>query len=164
MDGLILVINRDFLNNLEKRGLHVKNLKIRFLIRDVGRRGELFKPFRSLSEYENYVYSILSSVNPLCSAGRFPVIESIEIDNKNLSFKNTYRWYNITQQRKLVESIAYDSFRKTFFESEVQRYKSLMHTLIDDYIKAIDVAIETRLNSYMDPCYVDAGYVSPNYL
>lgn len=164
MDGLLLIINRDFLNDLQKRGLQVNSLKIRFLIRDVGRKSTMFKPFSSLSSYNTYVSSVLNSANPLCSAGSFPIIESIEIENTNLGFKNTYQWYNITQERKLVESIAYDSFRKEFYESEVVRYKDLMNTLIDKYIKDIDVAISARLDSYVDPCYVDAGYVSPNYL
>ena len=37
-----------------------------------------------------------------------------------------------------------------------------MYSLFDTYTKNVNVAIQTRLNSYMDPCYVDAGYVSPN--
>jgi hypothetical protein len=104
----------------------------------------------------------MNSPNPLCSAGEFPVIENIEIRNENLYFKNEYRWYNITQSRTLVESIAYDSYRKEFQDNEVIRYKNLMNDIFDQYVKDINSAIETRLNSYVDPCYVDAGYVSPN--
>ena len=37
-----------------------------------------------------------------------------------------------------------------------------MNDLFDQYVKNINTAIETRLNSYVDPCYVDSGYVSPN--
>ena len=164
MDGLLLTINRDFLNNLEKRGLNVANLKVRYLIRDIGKKGNRYKPFDSLLQYTNFHSKVMGMVNPLCSAGEFPIIENIEIKNENLYFKNEYRWYNITETRTVVESIAYDSFRNDFQISEVERYKKLMYELFDEYTKNINVAIETRLNSYVDPCYVDAGYVSPNYL
>ena len=40
--------------------------------------------------------------------------ENIEIQNLNLYFKNEYRWQNITESRRLTESIAYDSFRNDF--------------------------------------------------
>jgi hypothetical protein len=162
MDGLLLTINRDFLSKLENRGLKVANLKVRYLIRDIGYKGNRYKPFNTLNAYNLHHAKIMDSPNPLCSAGEFPVIENIEIHNENLYFKNEYRWYNITQSRTLVESIAYDSFRKEFQESETIRYKNLMNDIFDQYVRDINSAIETRLNSYVDPCYVDAGYVSPN--
>lgn len=162
MDGLLLTINRDFLNDLENRGLKVANLRLRCLIRDAGKKGNRYKPFDSLSSYTNEYASIMASPNPLCSAGEFPVIENIEIQNQNLYFKNEYKWQNITESRRLTESIAFDSFRNDFQISEVDRYKTLMNDLFDQYVQNINKAIETRLNSYMDPCYVDAGYVSPN--
>lgn len=162
MDGLLLTINRDFLNKLEKRGLKVSKLRVRYLIRDAGYKGNRYKPFDSLAAYTNSHSSILNSPNPLCSAGEFPVIDNIEIKNENLYFKNEYRWFNITQTRTLVESIAYDSFRNDFQISEVARYKQLMNDIFDQYVKDVNAAIEVRLNSFVDPCYVDAGYVSPN--
>lgn len=162
MDGLLLTINRDFLNKLEKRGLKVTKVRIRYLIRDVGYKGNRYKPFDSLASYNSFHSSVLNSHNPLCSAGEFPVIDNIEISNENLNFKNEYKWYNITQSRTLIESIAYDSFRGDFYASEVSRYKQLMNDIFDQYVKDVNAAIEVRLNSYVDPCYVDAGYVSPN--
>ena len=162
MDGLLLTINRDFLNNLERRGLRVVSLKIRYVVRDAGNKSHRFKPFNDLAAYNRAHASVLSSKNPLCSAGDFPVIENIEIINKNLNFLNGYKWFNITQKRTLVESIQYDSFRGKGYADSVVRYKSLMESLLDKYKKDIDNAINIRLNSYVDPCYVDAGYVSPN--
>ena len=162
MDGLLIKINDDFLKNLESRGLSVKNLKIRFLIRDLARKGNRYRPFRNMSEYRNFFAGILGAQNYLCSAGDFPVIENIQLDNTNFNFTNSYNWYNITENRYFVKSIQYDSFRKDFYEAEVLRYESLMNSLIDRYITNINRAIEVRLNSYVDPCYVDAGYVSPN--
>ena len=42
------------------------------------------------------------------------------------------------------------------------RYKQLMNDIFDQYVKDVNSSIEIRLNSFVDPCYVDAGYVSPN--
>ena len=162
MDGLLIKINDDFLKTLEKRGLHVKTLKIRFLIRDVGRKGNRYVPFKSLESYNTSVSKILSSFNFLCSAGDFPVIENLELENKNLNFKNDYNWYNISGNRYMVKKLSYDSYRSDFYEKETVRYESLMNELIDEYVKNINNAIDVRLNSYVDPCYVDAGYVFPN--
>jgi hypothetical protein len=162
VDGLILKINEDFLKNLEKRGLNVKNLKVRFLIRDIGRRGNRYVGYRSLFDYTSKTLQILNSSNYLCSAGDFPVIENIELINQNLSFGNDYRWYNITESRKLVKRLDYDSYRGEFYNEEIVRYENLMNELFDQYAKNIQNAIDVRLNSYVDPCYVDAGYVSPN--
>ncbi len=162
MDGLLIKINDDFLKNLENRGLSIKSLKIRFLIRDLPKKGNRYRPFKNISSYRDFFSSILNASNYLCSAGDFPVIENLEIVNNNLGFTSAYNWYNITENRFFVKKIQYDSFRKDFYESEVLRYESLMNSLIDRYIKDINKAIDVRLNSYVDPCYVDAGYVAPN--
>lgn len=162
MDGLLLIINRDFLQNLEKRGLQVVSLRIRYVVRDIGNKGHRYKPFNDLASYNKAHASVLSSKNPFCSAGDFPIIENIEIVNKNLNFFSSYKWFNITQKRTLVESIQYDSFRGEDYENTVVRFKKLMNSLLSKYKKDVDNAIDIRLNSYVDPCYVDAGYVSPN--
>ncbi len=162
MDGLILKINYDFLRTLEKRGLKVKNLKIRFLIRDIGRKGHRYVSYRSLSAYDLMASKVLNNGRYLCSAGDFPIIENIELQNSSLKFANDYRWYNITEDRYMVKKIDYDSFRGEFYAKEIVRYESLMNDLINKYVSDIQNAIDIRLNSYVDPCYVDAGYVSPN--
>ena len=62
----------------------------------------------------------------------------------------------------MIKKLSYDSYRKDFYETEIVRYENLIDDLINQYIININKAIETRLNSYVDPYYVDAGYVSPN--
>jgi hypothetical protein len=162
VDGLILKINYDFLRILEKRGLKVKNLKIRFLIRDIGRKGHRYVSYKSLAAYDLMASKVLNNGRYLCSAGDFPIIENIELVNANLKFTNDYRWYNITEDRYMVKKLDYDSFRGEFFGKETVRYEKLMNDLINKYVSDIQNAIDIRLNSYVDPCYVDAGYVSPN--
>lgn len=162
MDGLLIKINDDFLKNLEKRGLHIKSLKIRFLIRDATRKGHRFVPYKSYAGYYDSISRILNSNDYLCSAGDFPIIENLELENTNFKFANDYNWYNISGERFMVKKLAYDSYRSEFYDKETVRYEKLMNQLIDQYVKDINNAINIRLNSYVDPCYVDAGYVSPN--
>jgi hypothetical protein len=52
--------------------------------------------------------------------------------------------------------------RSTIYETTIQKYLDLMNEKIDAYVSNARNGIKVRLNSYMDPCYVDAGYVSPN--
>lgn len=162
MDGLVLIINRDFLKKLNDRGLKVLSLKIKYTSRDKTARKFKFKEFPTYDSYIAYHSNVLNSRNPLCSAGDFPIIENIELSNINLYFPNDYKWYNITEKRLLVESIKYDSFRNDFQISEVKRYKKLAYDIMEKYVSDLNKAIDIRLDSYVDPCYVDAGYVSPN--
>ncbi len=73
-----------------------------------------------------------------------------------------YYWRNITEKRLLTKGVLYDTARNNFYDKEVQRYVDLMNSKFDQYTTNIGNSISIRLNSYMDPCYVDAGYVSPN--
>lgn len=165
MDGLLIKINDDFIKTLNSRGLDIGYIRVKFLIRDTvtesSRKGYRFKTFNDLSSFNSFFGPILTVRNYLCSAGDFPIIENIELINRNLSFENSYKWYNISENRSFVKKIKYDSFRNDIYISESLKYESLMNSLLDQYLKNISNSIDIRLNSYMDPCYVDAGYVSP---
>ena len=161
MDGLLVKINDYFVNYLGRNGLEVKNLKIRLVSRDSSMRSQNFKGYKDLTSYKSSYSSILNSGSYLCSAGPFPVIENIELINNNIKFTNSYRWYNIGESRRLVKTVQYDSNRTENIADNISRYESLMTSSIDQYIKDVNAAISARLNTYMDPCYVDAGYVSP---
>ena len=165
MDGLLIKINDDFIKTLNSRGLGVGYIRAKFLVRDIvsenAMKGYRYRTFNDISSFNSYFSPILSSKNYLCSAGDFPVIENIEIINRNLSFENSYKWYNISENRSFVKKIKYDSFRNNIYIPETEKYESLMNSLLDQYLTNISNSIDIRLNSYMDPCYVDAGYVSP---
>lgn len=164
MDGLLVKINYDFLKELENRGLKISNIRVKFLSRDAKSRAILFKSYSDFNSYVNdpSIKSILNDRRYLCSAGPFPVVENLTVDNKNLSFTNRFAWYNITDKRTYVKTITYDINKSNIYEIQVKKYVELMYSLFDTYTKNVNVAIQTRLNSYVDPCYVDAGYVSPN--
>ncbi len=164
MDGLLTRITYDFLFSLEKNGLIASDIRLRFHPRDMVVTGyrTTYKSIKNFDEFKRLYGSIINDRRYKCYAGPFPIVESIRLTNKNLSFKNIYQWYNITESRKLVRQISYDSLRKDFYEKEIQRYLNLMNSRFDQYIKDAKNSMDVRLNSYMDPCYVDAGYVSPN--
>ena len=162
MDGLLLKIAYDFLNNLDKRGLKVSNIRVKLISKNTKLRGTTYLSISDLSTFYEKYKSILSDRRYLCSAGDFPIVENFSLNNVNLGFKNSYNWYNITQSRKLDTRIQYDISRNEIYDREIQRYLDLMLKSIDEYTTNINNGIKVRLNSYVDPCYVDAGYVSPN--
>lgn len=163
MDGLILKIDYDFLINLQKQGLEVTALKVKELSRDSKLISRVYRAYPNSAKFISDYNSIISSRKYLCSAGNFPVIENIQLKNNNLQFDNSFYWYNVTQSRYFVKKISYDNQRKDIYEAQIERYTSLMYKLFDTYTRNVKTAIDERLNSYVDPCYVDAGYVSPNY-
>lgn len=162
MDGLLLKIAYDFLNNLDKGGLKVSNIRVKLISKNTKLRGTTYLSISDLSTFYEKYKSILSDRRYLCSAGDFPIVENFSLNNVNLGFKNSYNWYNITQSRKLDTRIQYDISRNEIYDREIQRYLDLMLKSIDEYTTNINNGIKVRLNSYVDPCYVDAGYVSPN--
>ena len=162
VDVLLIKRNNDFITDLQKRGLKIKNIKVRFLIRDIGKKGHRYRNFYTIESFTSFFSSILNSPKYLCSAGDFPIIENIELENQNIGFVNNYKFYNISEKRFFVKSIQYDSFRKEFYDSEIVRYEKLLETLFNNYSRNINSSITVRLNSYMDPCYVDEKYVDSN--
>jgi hypothetical protein len=153
----------DLLKDLNSRGLVTTDIRIRYQARNTKASGRTsFTSFVNFQDFENRLGYIINDRRFLCSAGRFPIIENIKITNTNLNFANSYRWYNITGSRNLVKEIKYDSLRSPNYETEIQRYLDLMNSLFDTYVSNTKLSIDERLNSYVDPCYVDAGYVSPN--
>ncbi len=162
MDGLLLKIAYDFLLSLEKRGLSSNTIRIKFLPKDPKLRISTYKTSASLAEFKNQYGNIIFDRRFLCSSGDYLVIENLVLINNNLKFKNSYSWYNITDTRKCVRSIQYDDTRKDIYEAEIQRYLTLSNEFFDEYTINVNRAIKERQNTYVDPCYVDAGYISPN--
>lgn len=162
MDGLLVKINYDFLYELENRGFSTSKIRIKFLSRDTKGMGTVYKTYDSFYAYaEDYpIKTILNDRRYLCSAGEFPVVENLTINNTNMDFLNRFAWYAITGQRYYVKTISYDSNRSEFYEAEIVKYLDLMNSLFDTYTKNINTSVSVRLSSYVDPCYVDAGYIS----
>lgn len=164
MDGLLVKINYEFLKELENRGLKTSSIRVKFLSRDTQGNGVLYKTYSDFVSFcnDNAIKSLLADRRYLCSSGPFPVVENITINNKNLTFDNRFAWYNITNSRKYTKTITYDMNKKAIYEAQIQKYIDLMYSLFDTYTINVNNAIKVRLDSYLDPCYVDAGYVSPN--
>lgn len=163
MDGLLAKINYDFLLNLKKLGLSPSNIRVKYVSRDSKTNTVSTITFTTLDQFIAYHKDLLNSPRYLCSAGEFPVIQNLVLDNTNLNFKNTYSWYDIIDSKRLVKTLPNDPSRATIYEASIAKYLDLMNKKINEYVINARVGIRERLNSYVDPCYVDAGYVSPNY-
>jgi hypothetical protein len=164
MDGLVLKINSEFLKFLMDNGLNIDYIKVNILSRDYTRSTRKYIAYSTIEEYNIDYSSITSSFQCLNYAGNFAVIDTISLTNKNLPFYNEYRWSNIIDEpeTKLETIFEFNSFRNSFYESEVERYRVFTKKCIDAYRRIIDQAIQIRLYSYVDPNYVDYGYVLPN--
>jgi hypothetical protein len=103
VDGLLIKRNNDFVVDLQKRGIKIKSIKVRFLIRDVGKKGHRYRNFNTIESFTSFFASILNSSNYLCSAGDFPIIENLELENQNIGFVNNYKFYNISENRYFVK-------------------------------------------------------------
>ena len=163
MDGLLAKINYDFLLNLKRLGLVPSSIRVKYVSRDSKVNTLSSTTFNTLDQFITAHSSILDNRKYLCSAGEFPIIQNLILTNINLNFSNTYTWYDITGSKRLVRSLPNDPVRQTIYETQTAKYLDLMYKKIDEYINNARTGISVRLNSYVDPCYVDAGYVSPNY-
>lgn len=118
--------------------------------------------FNTLEDFIRYHNSILNNNRYLCSAGEFPIIQNLVLDNLNLNFKNSYSWLDITDSQRLQKILPNDVNREAIYDTITQKYVDLMYVKINEYVSNAKNGIKIRLNSYTDPCYVDAGYISPN--
>lgn len=163
MDGLLIKINYDFLQNLKRQGLIPYNIRVKYVSRDSKQTTALSKTFATHEAFDAFHAPVLNALRYLCSAGEFPIIQNLEIRNTNLNFINSYAWYDITTTKRLIKTIQRDPVRQSIYEALTQKYVDLQTKSINIYGANVKKGIADRLNSYVDPCYVDAGYVSPNH-
>lgn len=160
MDGLLLRIAYDLVLDLGKNGMEVDRLRVKSVPR--GTRGRRFK-FESYtgSDFLSYFADAVSHPRYLCAAGDFPVIECIETHNEsNLGFYNSYRWYDLSGRMNVVQTRRYDGLRGSKYASDVDRYLQWQRDRFTRYVADCGASIEARNSEYVDPCYVDAGYVT----
>lgn len=137
-------------------------MRVKHVPRNRHTRSFVFKPYANGEEYLAAFRDAMLHPRFLCSAGLFPVIENIELTNQNLTHYNSFRWYNLFGAPKLVTTLKQDEMRGAKYEADAVRYVAFQREKIEQYVANCNSAIEVRLGSYVDPCYVDAGYVSPN--
>lgn len=145
---------------LKKYELGVNWVRVKNMARS--KNQSAFRSFESGESYVNSIKAIANSRDFLCYTGNFSIIQSIELENTILSFRNIYRWYDIFGERKMIEISDYHKILEERNNEKIEKYKTFTNKLLDDYVKSILHAIDARLESYVDPCYVDGGYVSPN--
>ncbi len=160
LDGLVLKITYDFLLTLQKNGLEPSSIRVKEKTRDSSLYGSSFVNYSDIKSFFERWRIILEDRKFLCSVGSFPIIHNINLANKNLKFDNSYHWYDILDDRYVVKKIKFDSKRLPLYEKETQRYLDLTNKLMDQYKKDVSRAISARTEIYVDPCYVDSGYIS----
>lgn len=162
MDGLTAKINYDFIIELKKRGYLASDLKVRYKQKDSNPR-VVSRSF-GYRTYESFISSLsfVNEPNYLCYAGELGIIENLKLSVTSKNFTIVFSCFNITETQTINHKVSFDNKRNEFYTTEVERIQKTIIDLFDKYKQNINNAIDTRINSFLDPCYVDAGYVSPN--
>lgn len=158
IDGLILRLTYDFLKKLESYGLESSNIRVKLLTRDSEISTTSFVSYENLNEFFDNWKFILENKNFLCFVGKFPIVQNIQLKNKNLKFDNSFEWFNIIDDPYFTKTIDYDQKRNQIRLRNINRYISLVKSLINEYKENVESLMFIRMDSYADPCYVDGGY------
>jgi len=163
VDGLVSKITYDFLQNLSNRGYDASFIRIGYRIKDSVRSNILSsKTHPTLSSTLNQFSFTQTDTKYLCYSGPFPVISNLKINVNYSKFSLSFSYFDILGSRMIKQTSKFDSLRNSAYSIESQKVENVINGLMDKYKKDIETAIKIRVESYLDPCYVDSGYVSPN--
>jgi hypothetical protein len=162
VDGLTSKINYDFIRELKRRGFLPADIKVRYKQKDSNPR--LVSRTLNYKTYDSLISSLsfVNEANYLCYSGELGILENFKITVTSKNFAVSFTCFNITGSIVIRESVSFDNKRGDFYATEIERLRKTLLDLIDKYKQNINTAVDVRINSYLDPCYVDAGYVSPN--
>ena len=155
LDGLLISFNNKFLMNLIQEGYDLS--KIRFKFNDF-RRPSSYRTFATYSDFATYFSPILNDPNGYCRCGKFAVIESINLSNQKLNFPNSYYARTITSKLQIQKNFKYDSYRKTFNDSQANLYQKYLTRRFTNYLTDFNTLRFARNQQYIDSCYVDLDY------
>ena len=156
-----------FLQELETQGFVSYKLVFKVVSR-INRKITFFN-FENLQDFYNR-YSILltnTSPNRYCIVGDFVYLENIKFINNAVPYENNIFYYNITSGNpQIKKDLRYNNNKNAFFEQDVKKFVAYLKESLIAYINRNDMLMETRQSAYVDPCYVDPGYVSddPNVI
>ena len=155
MDGLLSRVLYDLLIDLGRNGLSVGRCRVKLMLRP-GTNS-------TSTSYENGA-ALLDAVRfvelprYLCQVGGYPVISNIEL--KTVSPAGyTVSVYDVIGSRRITSVSPMDRKRDASIASVEARYLQYVAQRMEQYAADVSKSMEARTSAYVDPCYVDAGYV-----
>ena len=154
-DGLLLSFNNKFLTNLIQEKYILTKIRFKFLSIQ---RSSSYQTFETYQDFYTYFASILSDPNRACLSGKFPVLESIYLDNEKMNFANSYVARNITTGVNVQKNFKYDSYRKSFNSSQADLYQKYLVRRFTNYLTDVSTLTKLRQQQYIESCWIDPNY------
>ena len=155
----------NFLTELEKTNFICKDIKLKVVTKDRSR--VYLVTYKTLNELylANKTAIDNNKPNRYCIVGDYPFIENITIINNVTNYVSEYYYYNVTSNNPFCrDKTNFDSKRNKFYDFDKSKYIEYIKTeLVEHNTRNIDLA-DIRLNSFVDVCYVDPGYVEKDPL
>ena len=154
-DGVLLVFNNTFLLNLIGENYEISKIRFKYVSNS---RTSMYKTFSTYKDFALYFSAFLNDPGFACQTGPFLILESMNLINNKLNFENSYVARNITSSVNVQKNFKYDSYRKTFNESQAKLYQTYLTKRFANYLKDTGTLINLRQQQYIDGCYIDPNY------
>ena len=148
------------LQELETQGFVSYKLVFKVVSKSTGKI--TYANFTDLQDFFNRYSSLLTYAGPnkYCIVGDFVYLENIKFINTAVPYKNNILYYNITSGNPQVKKeLDYNTNKNAFFEQDVKKFVAYLKEMLVSYINRNNQLVEIRESAYVDPCYVDPGYV-----
>ena len=154
-DGLLLSFNNKFLTNLIQEKYTLTKIRFKFLSIH---RSSSYQTFATYQDFYAYFVSILTDPNRACLSGKFPVLESVYLDNEKMNFANSYVARNITTSVNVQKNFKYDAYRKSFNNSQADLYQKYLVRRFTNYLTDVSTLTKLRQQQYIESCWIDPDY------
>ena len=139
------------LNRIENLGYEITNIRVMSISRSFG--VTRYVTYNTKNDFLDQFEADLNSQERDSIIGDFTFIDTIHV--KDLSTNSIFKILNITSQNPKLTTIISSVNR----DIEIRKRDSLLNSL-NSYVDMTKELMEDRLNSYVDPNYVEEIYVS----
>ena len=155
VDGVLLAFNNKFLSNLIEENYEVSNIRFKYVSNS---RAAMYRTFSTYQDFALHFSPFLNDPAFTCLSGAFLVMESISLVNNKLNFANSYIVRNITTNVNVQKNFKYDSYRKTFNDSQANLYQTYLNKTFVNYLKDAGTLTKLRQQQYIESCWIDPNY------
>ena len=161
VDGVLLVFNNTFLSNLIEENYEISKIRFKYVSNS---RSSMYRTFATYQDFVVHYSALLNDPGFACLSGPLPILESMTLINNKLNFENSYVARNITTSVNVQKNFKYDSYRKTFNESQAKLYQTYLTKRFINYLKDASTLTNLRQQQYIDGCYIDPNYFKDDSL
>lgn len=135
LDGPVLKLGVDFLEDLENRGFIVKSIRAKIVIRSESRSGTRYATYNSVEDLKNSTLPNTDTTDHANWIGDYLVIERLILTNKNIGFTNEFNWFNISSNPAYTKKLQFNSLQHSEYEKVMIKYEDWLKSLVSEYSK-----------------------------